>query len=571
MINKQCPAAKCALWPTRGRRFMLSLLVLTTLTASLLLGQPLIVWGQATAGQHVNQPRQLALTWGTYLGGRSDEFGRSVGVDAAGNIYVVGETYSSDFPGANGQVNGYSDLLIAKFDPTGTQLLYSHTIGGNDSEEARGLVVRPDGEVYVTGRTTSADFPTLNAILPAKPEQGDGVLVKIDANGGFVFATYLPIDFFSVGKNLALDDAGDLYITGKYPNVTDGDTWYNDQIALLKLSADGQEALWNFHYGGRGADGGTALAVDGDGYVYIAGNTESFTDAFPVAQNAAQSVCGEQQYGGEQDCYRDGVVVIFDPSGEPIYATYIGGNKTDVVQAIAVDANKQIYVAGRTSSDKFPFVNAQQSTCPLDNANGGCYSPQAFVTALAASHSEWRFSTLLGSSEASGWNEALGLAVDPQSGILYVAGMTNGIGFPLQAPIQSVLGNGICNLGGSERRCNDAFIAAFASNGTLLFSTYFGGGLDETAYGITVDSSGNPLFVGHSDSTDFPLSQGAYQPAKQGARDLLLVKLGAADSGSMPTATPAPLPTATPTVTPGPTSTPDPRLTERLYLPAVQR
>lgn len=102
MINKQCPAAKCALWPTRGRRFMLSLLVLTTLTASLLLGQPLIVWGQATAGQHVNQPRQLALTWGTYLGGRSDEFGRSVGVDAAGNIYVVGETYSSDFPGANG-------------------------------------------------------------------------------------------------------------------------------------------------------------------------------------------------------------------------------------------------------------------------------------------------------------------------------------------------------------------------------------------------------------------------------------------------------------------------------------
>jgi hypothetical protein len=174
-----------------------------------------------------------ALIYSTYFGGSANDFGRAISLDEAGNIYLLGETRSSNFPTANplrSTLSGGADLYVAKLNRNGSAILYSTYLGGSDYEGAGDLKVDAQGNVYLTGDTTSTDFPTVNAIQSVQSPGGhcelftpgseyspsDIVVAKLDAPGSsLVYSTYLGGNCFEGGASLAIDRFGSVYVTGQ--------------------------------------------------------------------------------------------------------------------------------------------------------------------------------------------------------------------------------------------------------------------------------------------------------------------------------------------------------------------
>ena len=163
------------------------------------------------------------LAYSTYLGGSGIEESRDIAVDAAGNAYVTGHTTSTDFPTANALQPAHDpsfwDAFVAKLDPTGSALVYSTYLGGNGFDFAGGIAVDGPGSAYVTGETSSTNFPTLNALQPTKasPEQDgrDAFVARLDPSGSaLIYSTYLGGTQNDTGSNITVDAAGAAYVTG---------------------------------------------------------------------------------------------------------------------------------------------------------------------------------------------------------------------------------------------------------------------------------------------------------------------------------------------------------------------
>jgi hypothetical protein len=372
-----------------------------------------------------------ALVYSKILGGFADEYGYGIAVDSAGNAYVAGYTRSDDFPTQNpydGILDGYWDAFVSKFNASGT-LVYSTYLGGNGYDKAFGIALDDSGNVYITGETASDDFPTLNAFD--------------DTLGGFT----------------------DAFVT--------------------KLNAAGSALLWSTYLGGsdnKFGDYGVDIALDGAGSVYVTGHTDS-TD-FPV-RNANQP-----DYGGGS---WDGFVTRLTAAGNALaWSTYLGGSGNwDWGNAIAVDNAGNAYVTGHTNSDDFPVKNALQA----GNA-GGAFD--AFVSKLAASGS-LTWSTYLGGTDLDSGN---GIAVD-SAGNAYVTGETSSDDFPVKNAVQPDYGGGESGGDGFVTRLN-------AAGNALVWSTYLGGSEKDIGHSIALDTSGNVYVTGETASNDFP-TQDPYQ------------------------------------------------------------
>ena len=250
--------------------------------------------------------------------------------------------------------------------------------------------------------------------------------------------------------------------------------------------------------GGEAWDAGYALAVDGDGYIYLAGDTAS--DHFPL----------QSPYQPSREGDVDLFVAKLSPDGQTlVWATYIGGNGYDSLDitstggAIALDSQRQVVVAGITGSADFPVANA------YDNWYGGQYD--AFVLKLNAAGSGLVFSTYLGSYgvDAAGF-----VAIGPADSV-YVTGQTTSTAFPTLSAYQT-----------SRRGSRDAFVAKFDAAGALVYSTYLGGTSEEAGYGIDVDDSGRAYVTGETMSGTFPVTVDAFQPTLKGSTDAYLARLG---------------------------------------------
>ncbi len=162
------------------------------------------------------------LIFSTYLGGASDDYGRRIALDATGNMYVIGDTESDDFPMQNAYddvIGGEYDAYVAKLNATGTGLLFSTYLGGNEFENAKDLVVDADGNSYIIGDTYSDDFPTYNAYESARTGDYDAFITKFNATGhgpgtGLVFSTYLGGNESDNGNGIAVDINRNCYVTG---------------------------------------------------------------------------------------------------------------------------------------------------------------------------------------------------------------------------------------------------------------------------------------------------------------------------------------------------------------------
>ena len=447
------------------------------------------------------------LFFATYLGGSSNDDGRGIAVDAAGAVYVTGETTSTDFPTLNASQlasGGGDDAFVTKLNALGTRV-YSTYLGGSSNDDGRGIAVDAAGTPYVSGATASTDFPTINAMQSASGGGTDTFVTQFNAGGVPVYSTYLggSSTDVSISGGIAVDAAGVAYVTG-WTNSTDFPTLNASQATnggifdtfVTKLDPSqlpANQLVYSTYLGGSSSDqafGG--IAVDAAGAAYVSGVTLS-TD-FPTV-NPLQATLG-----GNQSAY----VTQFNAAGARVYSTYLGGSSTDDGRGIAVDAAGAVYVTGSTFSTDFPTLNASQPTHAGD--------VDAFVTKLDPSQppaSQLVYSTYLGGSTTDG-GEGIALNAAREA---YVTGVTASADFPTLNPIQPTTGGN-----------DDAFVTKLDAVGAQVYSTYLGGSSDDGAEDIVVNAVGAAYVTGDTFSTDFP-TLNASQPTHGGNRDGFVLQI----------------------------------------------
>ncbi len=335
-----------------------------------------------------------ALVYSTYLGGSGAESTRSVAVDSSGAVYVGGSTDSSDFPvtanSAQRSYGGAGDAFVAKLNPAGTQIVYASYVGGSGSEIRTPVAITVDsaGNAFVVGGTTSTDFPTVNS-LQGKYAGGvsDGFIAKLNAAGtAFLYSTYLGGDGVDFLTWMAIDSAGNMYLTGvtdstnfptvnaHQPRFAGGSVSLGNFVAadafVTKLDPSGSSVVYSTYFGGAGADFASSLAVDSVGGAYIVGITTS-TD-FPTREPL-------QQKKG----FADAFISKFDPSGSLAYSTFLGGNDVELATSVTLDTAGNVYLTGVTNSSDFPTVNPAFGTFG-GGAPFNFFGGDAFVTKIAS-------------------------------------------------------------------------------------------------------------------------------------------------------------------------------------------
>ncbi len=444
----------------------------------------------------------LTLNYSTYLGGTADEESYSIAIDFSGCAYVTGKTYSANFPvqGAIQSSNaGITDVFITKLNTDGSALVYSTYLGGAGSDDGRGIAVDSTGCAYVTGSTSSLNFPTQGAFQSSKAGSSDVFVTKLNTDGSaLVYSTYLGGTSSDYGSGIAVDSSGCAYVTGStsssnFPTQGAIQPSYsgNYDAFVTKLNTDGSALVYSTYLGGTSYDDGYGIAVDSSGCAYVTGDTSS--EDFPT-EGAIQP-----SYSGNYDAF---VTKLNTDGSALVYSTYLGGTSVDYGYGIAVDPSGCAYVTGNTNSEDFPTQGAIQSS------NAG--SSDVFITKLNTDGSALVYSTYLGGASH---DYGRGIAVD-SSGCAYVTGYTYSENFPTQGAIQS-----------SNAGISDVFVTKLNTDGSaLVYSTYLGGTSSDYGSGIAVDSGGRAYVTGYTGSENFP-TKGAFQSSKAGAGDAFIFKL----------------------------------------------
>ncbi|MEE8575314.1 MAG: SBBP repeat-containing protein, partial [Thermodesulfobacteriota bacterium] len=425
-----------------------------------------------------------ALDYSTFLGGTGSDYGYAIAVDSTGAAYLTGATFSTDFPTESpiyGDDTGL-DAFVTKIDAAGSSIVYSTYLGGVGNDYGSGIAVDSRNRAYVTGDTTSTDFPTVSPLYGSNSGGRDAFVTKLYASGSTIdFSTYLGGTGDDYGYDIALNAWGDAYVTGKtyssdYPTIKaiDNSLGGSMDAFVTKIDAAGFVVVYSTYLGGGaggGSDTGEGIAVDSSGAAYVAGWTSS-TD-FPTESPIYSSLGGPI----------DAIVTKLNAAGTAfIYSTYLGGTGSDYAYDIAVDSSGSAYVTGFTNGS-FPTISAIYGT--------GVSA--AFVTKVNAAGSALTYSTYLGGSSA---DTGRSIAVDA-SGSVYVTGYTYSTNFPTASPIFGSHGGGTF----------DAFVTKIdAAGSALTYSTYLGGVDFDLGNGIAVDSSGAAYVIGETKSADFPTS-----------------------------------------------------------------
>jgi hypothetical protein len=481
------------------------------------------------------------LVYSTYLGGSisangGDTVGQAVAVDAACNTYLTGVTESVDFPTAGSPPQptqgGGSDVFVTKFGPSGA-LVYSTFLGGSSSDLGRGIAVDGAGDAVVTGYTLSTNFPTTANALQAAFGGGvnnsystpsDAFVAKLNpAGSALLYSTYLGGSGNDYGEGVALDVAGNAYVTGwtgsaNFPTVNPAvatfahpDNPFMVHAFVSKVNPAGSALLYSTYLPGGGYSQGYGIAVDGAGSAYVTGTTSPFTDTSGIPSGFGTTPGAFQQTsrGGA-----DAFVTKLNAAGTAlVYSTYLGGSSDDSGAGIAVDAGGCAYVVGGTGSTDFPLQAPAQGAIQ-EPALG-----HTFVSKLNAAGTALVYSTYLG---GSGQDVGHGIAVDG-SGYAYVVGETISPDFPTVNPVQATFGDGHDSSGVPAA---DAFVTKLAASGsTLLYSTYLGGSGVDSGRGIAVDAAHGAAVTGETFSTDFPTAGNPVQATHTGGANAFLARL----------------------------------------------
>src|SRR5262249_39393736 len=330
------------------------------------------------------------LIYSTYLGGGGTDEGLGVAVDAAGSCYIVGETTSTDFPVKNPiqpANRGDSDAFVVKLNAAGSGSVFATYLGGSRLDTAYGVAIDTDGNVYVTGSTTSPDLDVNSAAQSNIAGGADAFVTKISSDGAQIsYLTYLGGSGNDSGLSVAIDSGGAAYLTGStaaanftVTNPVQLANRGNSDVFVTKINSSGSALVYSTYLGGSGLDHGQDIAVDQAGNPYLTGVTSS-TDF-----NTRQPLQPNNRGGG------DAFIAKLNVAGSDlVYSTYFGGGGNDAGNSIAVDGAGAAYVTGITGSTNLPVQT------PLQPSNRG--AEDAFIVKVNAAGSAVVYATYLGGS-----------------------------------------------------------------------------------------------------------------------------------------------------------------------------
>ncbi len=438
-----------------------------------------------------------ALVYSTYLGGGAVDQALAIAVDSSGSTYITGQTFQSTtmYPATAGAFQttymGFGDAFVTKLSPDGSSLVYSTFLGGSGLDEGRAIAVDSQGNAYVAGMTCSINFPTLGAIQSANKGQNDAFVAELNPTGSaLVYSTYLGGSGYDVAKAIAVDSAGDAFVTGatNSPDYPLSNALQSacascpaDDAFVTEIGPDGGGLVYSTFLGGNQDDQGLGIAVDGQGNAYVTGQT--FSANFPVSSGAFQN----SLLGGSSAF----VTAIAAGGSGLVYSTYLGSDSYTTGRAIAV-LNGNAYVAGITHANSLPVLN------PIQSTRAG-YT-DAFVSELNSTGSALYFSTYLGGSD---FDEAMGMALD-SLGDAYLAGHTRSTNFPLKGALQSTYGGG-----DSDAFVTEIHISPITLSTTALTFANQNVGTTSGGKGVNVTNNGklnltiSSVTITGADSTDF--------------------------------------------------------------------
>jgi hypothetical protein len=454
------------------------------------------------------------LDYSTFLGGGDGDRGWDIAL-RDGRAYVTGDTSSTDYPTTTGAFdttyNGVGDAFVTKLNASGSALAYSTFLGGTEFDQGQGIAVDGSGRAYVTGNTSSTDYPTTTDAFDTTLNSNDAFVTKLNASGSaLAYSTFLGGTSVDFGNDIAVDGSGSAHVTGQtrsadYPTTTDAfDRTFNGGLAdafVTKLNASGSALAYSTFLGGTDntdeTDQGLGIAVR-NGTAYVTG--EAAAADFPTTTGAYDT----SYNGGSSDVF----VTKLNAAGSALaYSTFLGGTNDDIGWDITV-RDGRAHVTGQTAAADYPTT-----TGAFDRTfNGGIFPGDAFVSKLNAAGSALAYSTFLGGTFT---DRGESIAVDG-SGRAYVTGFTLSTDYPTTR-------------GAFDRTFNgeqDAFVTKLnASGSALAYSTFLGGGSGDAGLGIAVDGSGRAYVTGNTSSTDFPTTTGAYDTTHNGASDAFVTKL----------------------------------------------
>lgn len=450
----------------------------------------------------------------TFLGGNRNEWVNAISIDSSGNIFVTGFTESTDFPVTPGTYNtsqkGGGDIFVSKFNGDLTELLSSTLIGGSKKDTANALVIDEQGNIFIAGSSESSDYPvTEKAYNKMHIGKSNAFVTKLNNElNQILSSTFIGGENEDTVAGMILDSSGNVIISG-YTSSIDYPTTERSyskshsggkDVFVSKLSNDLSHLIVSTLIGGKRDELAQAMVIDSSGNIFVTGYTNSFD--YPTTEGTYQRMNMDSKNTSSINVnWHDVFVSKLDNNLTKLIAsTYIGGKGDDVVQDMSIDPGGNIFIIGYHLSD-YPVTE-------------GAYSKTGsiFISKFNNELNKLLASTFFNGGSTERKNKEQVITVDSQ-GDVFVAGFTTSNYSPISEGVaQKKLKDKNFLVGDTAYY---VFLSRFDNNlSRLLASTLVGGNGNDMVYGIVFDTKGNIFFAGHTNSSDYPTTGGAFDKAR---------------------------------------------------------